>query len=506
MNESRRQILLDTPHTETATGAIASFETDMVGRAKEVKVEIEAVQDLHGHDHPWPGGGSANLLGGEKLAENINEVCNTVWDKTNKTIRITTNANKLPNDRDCFFTTGITFEENTQYTLIIAGTISGYANTMFRYTDGTDDRQLGRGIVVGANVSIAGKTVAGVVYRSYSGSTTLNYENCGLFKGLVTVGDFVPYSNICPISGWTGANVQRTGKNLLNPNYDDYAQTYAYNYILGVVPQNALARFTFTDKDTTIDVSGCNIGFVWEDVSANVQVKEYRWAVSNGSIQSDTSNQSGRGVLCGNVFIYPRGKEAFDKLFARWNIMVELGSTATSYEPYQGSTTPISWADEAGTVYGGTLTWEKDGTVTLTKTMEGVDLGTLNWAGTGATYFTAEVNINVPSVTQWATQNGMCSIYTIQPMFYIINSAARVNNSIAWYPNYIRVADSAYENPASFKAAMSGVQLVYELATPVAYTLTPQEALVFLRGTNNVWNDINDTTVTYWTHKTGDSV
>ena len=102
-----------------------------------------------------------------------------------------------------------------------------------------------------------------------------------------------------------------------------------------------------------------------------------------------------------------------------------------------------------------------------------VDLGSLDWSGTGADYFTTNVNINVPSATQWVVQNGMCSIYTIQPMFYIINQAAKIDNSIAWYTNYIRVADSSYADSAAFKSAMQGVLLVYELATPTTETAQP---------------------------------
>ena len=39
-------------------------------------------------------------------------------------------------------------------------------------------------------------------------------------------------------------------------------------------------------------------------------------------------------------------------------------------------------------------------------------------------------------------------------------------------------------------------QVVYELATPITYALTPQEISTFL-GTNNIWADTGDTTVTY---------
>jgi hypothetical protein len=53
-----------------------------------------------------------------------------------------------------------------------------------------------------------------------------------------------------------------------------------------------------------------------------------------------------------------------------------------------------------------------------------------------------------------------------------------------------------YANAEEFKQAMSGVQLVYELATPVTYQLTPTEIETLL-GANNIWSDAGNMAVTY---------
>lgn len=44
---------------------------------------------------------------------------------------------------------------------------------------------------------------------------------------------------------------------------------------------------------------------------------------------------------------------------------LELGSTATTHEDYQGTTTSISWQTEAGSITSGTLTISENGSVTL---------------------------------------------------------------------------------------------------------------------------------------------
>jgi hypothetical protein len=58
------------------------------------------------------------------------------------------------------------------------------------------------------------------------------------------------------------------------------------------------------------------------------------------------------------------------------------------------------------------------------------------------------------------------------------------------------VQDSAYTDAAVFKTAVSGQKLVYPLATPVTYQLTPTEVTTLL-GTINIWADCGDSTVEY---------
>jgi hypothetical protein len=49
--------------------------------------------------------------------------------------------------------------------------------------------------------------------------------------------------------------------------------------------------------------------------------------------------------------------------------------------------------------------------------------------------------------------------------------------------------------------AETNPQYCYPLAAPVAYALTPTEALRTLRGKNNLWSDANGAiSATYWTH------
>ena len=56
--------------------------------------------------------------------------------------------------------------------------------------------------------------------------------------------------------------------------------------------------------------------------------------------------------------------------------------------------------------------------------------------------------------------------------------------------------DSNYSSAADFKTAVTGQTLVYELATPQPYQLTAEQ-VAMLDGTNSIWADTGDTTLTY---------
>ena len=119
------------------------------------------------------------------------------------------------------------------------------------------------------------------------------------------------------------------------------------------------------------------------------------------------------------------------------DIQIELGSTATAYEPYQGSTYDITFPTEAGTVYGGSLN-----VTTGVLTVDRAQIASYN----GET---------LPG--EWISDR---DVY------------------------------------AQGTTPTTGAQVVYELAPPVTYQLTPQEIRTLL-GTNNIWADTGDTAVGY---------
>jgi len=338
---------------------------------------------------------------------------------------------------------------------------------------------------------------------------TEEYVYSGTRDVAIPVGHVTRHADIYPISGWGGLTVEARGKNLFD-KADTSKQINAYIYGDKITSSsNRLVVFIPCKPSTAYTVS--RLAVVTNErlyVAESTDFPAVGVSISN-VVGAPTSQTTGNKM---SLSITTSSSAKYLVVWAYWagettaldTLQIEKGSTATSYEPYTGSTTPISWADEAGTVYGGTLAWEKDGTVTLTKTMASVDLGTL-------TPYKAPSNVFAFHVSCPTNGGVLCSDYStgqtgLPPASGLDKTIWTTNSIGSYYPVIIK--DSAYADATvkEFKTAMDGVQLVYELATPQTYTLTPQEALIFLRGTNHVWNDINDTSVTYWTHKTGDSV
>ena len=134
----------------------------------------------------------------------------------------------------------------------------------------------------------------------------------------------------------------------------------------------------------------------------------------------------------------------------------------------------------------------------LTVTMASVDLGTIyvyNY-NSNLKRFSGSITGLKPFATN-VLPNALCSIYkTLTGNAFdadtSVSGTFRVDNN----SSSIYIRDLRYDDAATFKTAMSGVQLVYELVTPVEYTLTPTEVKTLL-GKNNIFADCGNTNIKY---------
>jgi hypothetical protein len=148
------------------------------------------------------------------------------------------------------------------------------------------------------------------------------------------------------------------------------------------------------------------------------------------------------------------------------------------YEPYVKHSYPLDSTltlrgipklDSNNNLYYDGDTYESDGTVTRRYGI--VDLGTLPWL-----YHSETAHFYVTISTSKTTgANFLCSKYSYNGT---AETSAMANKTTGLYrfSNIFRVKDTDYTDAATFKAAMSGVYLVYELATPTTETAQPYQS------------------------------
>ena len=167
------------------------------------------------------------------------------------------------------------------------------------------------------------------------------------------------------------------------------------------------------------------------------------------------------------------GYIAFRCTSAYTTLQIEEGSTSTTYES-PVKTTSIS--ESLGqTVYKGSLDVR---TGLFTATYKGIDLGDLTYTynGGGLGEFAATLSDSKASTSYISNPNAYCSIYEVRSGGY--RSAA--NNTIGVYDKAyangsVVILDNRYTDATTFKTALAGQKLVYELATPFTIQLTPYE-------------------------------
>lgn len=328
--------------------------------------------------------------------------------------------------------------------------------------------------------------------------------------------------NVRPITGWTAANVTRTGKNLL-----DKSRVVAITSATSVEQLRTGVRVTSKTAGTyrSTWTSLADMGLVsgrTYTVSADVTVTKGTGDITIRNKRNEITigkyfGSSGSGSI---TFTYNPDNHYYLSLFCTLgsndasygdgtgdvsytNLQFEEGSVATAYEPYTGNEYSVPFG-EAGTVYGGTLDVAR-GLLTVDTKMYAITGD--ETVGGGWTY---------------NTNRGAFSFYpTMSPAGYAVPGAkgggvasshyltlGDTTADKAWFPSSsgatIFVRDGSFGGDVdAWKAylreqyaAGTPVQLVYKLQNAAAYRLTPQEVTTLL-GTNNIYADTGDVSVTY---------
>lgn len=470
---------------ENASGIIATFDDGADGAPmRSIEVTITPEQDLHGQSSPYPPGGGTNVL--PTYTENV----------TSKGIRMTVNIdgsvtlNGTSTGTATLYAPESTFMWDGTSPYWLSGCPSG-GNYESGYSLRVDGNNYWSKVDTGDGCALAayndGDSLTNVPLKFCIVVRSGTVCNNITFKPMLNAGTsgstFAPYSNICPISGRQSVGVTRAGKNLFDTANGKNLYLKSDNS-LGV--GGTLLVFS-VPIGTQITLSGTNgnrsaLGFSTKKVEEIVSGATLDGRLSDGVLPRTFTAEYPTYVYYANTDFSQNIVDHF---------MIEVGSSATSYEApnIQQITIPLGQ-----TVYGGTVD-AVSGVMTVDRAM--VDLGTLTWTYSEVYYnFIGDLSGAKRPATVTDIPNILCSQYAAANGIDANNTSK--NNIVALSALYERVIvrDSRYTNAASFKTAMSGVQLCYELAQPVTVQLDPK-LLRSLYGINNVWSDADSVDVDY---------
>ena len=474
---------------ETVTGKIASFSDGCAGiPMKSIVAEITSVQDLNGYSNPWPGGGGKNKIPYPTV------------DKT--VLGITYKANEDGSIR----VTGTATSEVSQgigdlFTLP-AGTYiysSGVTESFSTYDSyvsipGTGTIARGNSNAPGPQFTLTETSQLSINIRVRSGQT-VNITFKPMIR-LASISDdtYEPYSNICPISGRTGMTVTRSGNILSDVTWVDNSVINAQ----GVISTNNGLRYS----SLVPVVIGESYAFLYDNIAGtNYNTRIHGYDSTGAWVQqivvSSTGNNTGRFRA---DFTIPSGIS-----YIRVSTGMESGIHAIALGV--SANYPITWESSVGTVYGGTLD-VISGVLTVDRAL--VDLGNMSWGWSSNGYFFSSTiqNLIEPPKTPSEKTTAICSMYKaettndirdniVDNAFGVVQVNSGVNTGRVWIRDTSKGTDAA-----EFKTEVTGQTLVYPLATPQTYQLTPTEVQTLL-GENLVYSDADDVTVNYYVDMKG---
>jgi len=497
---------------QTSTGPIAHFEDGLDVNMLDVKCAIEPVQDLHGYDYPWPAGGGKNLL---DLGANLSDWFVTMDNGVS--IRPLRPSSEIATGTVNGLTGSITITQyNTSGYPWMAKWLDLKKNTDY-YISSTSTVKICGGNTKDNNTTYTQITYSNNVFNTgnydywYITIYPNNYSVSSLFICLNSETDktFVPYSNICPISGFDGMKITRTGKNLFdwtassspdctisNGTYTNnvtdtrsFLEIYYREYMDSTQLSNKLVlnvynigRYSFTIDNLNEKTN--RISLLHNGKTHNIIFWHCPFYISSAITISFTVSSLDPTTAGGLIIT---------------DFQIEPGSTASSYEPYNSdiATYDITFPTEAGTVYGGTYD-PITGELVVTHCLEELDGNSISYIETssyGIKAATFSNSLKYGSITD--TANCLSNIYNK----FVANGAN--NNACRLAPGYSSRSVIIYDNRfADLETAQrilneTPCQIWYPLTEPLIFHLTPQD-IKTLEGVNNIFADTGDTIAKYW--------
>lgn len=283
------------------------------------------------------------------------------------------------------------------------------------------------------------------------------------------------------LTGVSAVNVVRTGKNLLPST--SYKQGY----------YNTSGVLTSDNRYGSYDIYLNAGSYVFSTDLANCVI--HRYLIND--VNTDVGNPQ-------NSLSFTLTKRSQFKITIRNssyaeieepNSQIEIGSTATTYEPYTATTRTISLGQ---TVYGGSVTVDEEGDVSLDETQTGKSLSGRTWIY-DSTYTRFRTEAFIADVEK---QDARRLNFIISSPYTACTDGrpiGQVTDGMAYFDRtgYFYIHDANYTDPTAFGESLTTERITFPSVTPTASTLTPITPINTLLGVNNIWCDTGDSEVTY---------
>lgn len=459
--------------------------------------EINAVQDLHGYDKPWAGGAGKNKFDADTFYSSYKQSDGSY--RMGISPAFTTHCN-IPSSLvgvACVFSGYLKLDENTTLTNVrpivnVGGTnIDGTIITSTDYTTFA--------------LSFTPTSTSDYICIDYgSGGGYIQMKELQLEAG-TTATTYSPYSNICPISGWDAIDVCRCGKNLL-PTGRGY--NFPYNADYGTVLDVDTDTPDWIDDEngeyevTLSDWQRCGLLSnqlpIGETVYVRIKIVSGSPSVSTYTLDADyrvirkfsNYNPASDGLDYNTQIQLAENEHYVGVAIVGHNNKVIIRNphivlnTDEPYEPYNGQTYTTALST---TCYGGS----KDIKGNEIHNRVYVDMGDLNYTYNNGFFRTSELASIIKKPSDNLTKvNAISSIYVAETWNAISNTDDG-KFAVSSSNGEMIICNLAYSSASDFKTAMSGVQLVYELATPTTATSDAID-LTLAEGVNNLWADSGD--------------
>lgn len=284
--------------------------------------------------------------------------------------------------------------------------------------------------------------------------------------------------NVRPISGWNSVEANRTGKNLV---------------------ENVLYGYVATNNIFAID--DASVSAVLSVVQGTSYVISCKSTLNRLMVAKTATRDLVNKTPLTNYHDYGSGASTFVADFTgiavvylksskdesvKDSLQIEIGTTPTDYEPYQGKTLTATLPE---TVYGGTLDW---GTGVLT-----VDTALLTIDGSMALdYGVSSKDIGYVYISEPRAKDlcGVCcDRYPVWNTSYAPSFSAIRTTGNSFY-----LYDQRFESEQVAKDLLDAEkpQVAFKINAPYTIQLTPQQ-LSTLHGTNNVWSSTGETEATF---------